>query len=188
MKHTTMAMFDKHKSTKQTPERVQESVAAPQTSQPAVPAAAAGHKTAMVGQGIQISGDVRANTNLRVEGKIDGHVIQSSQDVEIGESGTVNANIEARNIKVAGEVNGDLSGSEKVVIAASGRVQGNIVAPRVQLEDGALFHGSIEMNPAEPASASKPAAVPPSPAGKDEGHSRGADRERKDPGLSLKSG
>lgn len=182
-----MAMFDKHKNNKQTPAGAQEPSVPPPAAQPASAAPAGGHKAAMIGQGVQISGDVRADTSLRIEGTLEGRSIQSSQDVEIGESGKVNANIEARVVKVGGEVNGDISGSEKVMISRSGRVQGNIVAPRVQLEDGALFRGSIEMNPAEAPEAQKPAAVPSS-ASSQESRPRSAEATRKEPGLSLKSG
>ena len=61
-------------------------------------------------------------------------------------------------MKVDGQVTGDISGSEKVIISKSGRVKGNIVAPRVTLEDGAKFKGSIDMDPGEN---SKPTAVKP---------------------------
>jgi cytoskeletal protein CcmA (bactofilin family) len=42
---------------------------------------------------------------------------------------------------------GDLYGAERVSIRKTARVAGNIVAPRVSLEDGARFKGSIEMDP-----------------------------------------
>ena len=56
-------------------------------------------------------------------------------------------------IKIAGQVRGDVNGTEKVVISSSGNVHGNIVAPRMTLEDGAIFKGSIDMDPGEPAKA-----------------------------------
>ena len=52
-----------------------------------------------------------------------------------------------------GKVTGDITGDEKVVISKSGNVRGNIVAPRVTLEDGAIFKGSIDMNPGDAAPA-----------------------------------
>jgi cytoskeletal protein CcmA (bactofilin family) len=191
-----MAMFDKHKTTKpSTPAKPVE----PEVSRAAPPAApaptsSASNKVAMIGQGISIAGDVVADSNLKVEGRIEGRNVQSSQDVEIAESGTVRASIVAREIRIAGEVIGDVGGAEKVYIARTGRVQGNIVAPRVQLEDGALFRGSIDMNPTEAAAsksdntpkkaatseatAAKPASPKAVPAGKDV----------QEPGLNLKSG
>ena len=52
-----------------------------------------------------------------------------------------------------------LNGDEKVIIRKTGRVRGNIVSPRVTLEDGAKFKGSIEMEPQNVDTASKPAAA-----------------------------
>ncbi len=145
----------------------------------------------MIGQGIGISGDVTADSNLKVEGLIEGRGVQSSHDVEISEMGKVTANIMAKVVKIAGEVTGDIAGSEKVLISRTGRVQGNIVSPRVQLEDGAIFRGSIDMNPAKPA-ASKPAAekkVVKAPAAEPaQAKAAAAGAARKDPGLTLKSG
>jgi cytoskeletal protein CcmA (bactofilin family) len=81
-----------------------------------------------------------------------------------------------------------------VFISNTGRVQGNIIAPRVQLEDGALFRGSIDMNPAEPAKAEKPAAAKPAsakPAAQEkvtQSAAPAAEASRKEPSLNLKSG
>ena len=190
-------MFDKHKGSKDSGPTASE----PRVSQPPPPSvspAPAGNvdKVAMIGRGISISGDVTADSNLRVEGVIEGRSVQSSHDVEIAESGRVVAGITAKVVKIAGEVTGDIAGSEKVTIAKSGRVQGNVVAPRVQLEDGALFRGSIDMDPAPAAEAkpapSKPAAVDsgvkPASAASSSGSDTAIGGPRKDSGLSLKSG
>lgn len=179
-----MAMFDKQKGNKQTTAEAPE----PRVTQPPPvvnPAPAAAEKSTMIGRGIRISGDVTADSNLKVEGVIEGRSIESSHDVDIGESGKVTANISAKVVRIAGEVTGDVNGTEKVLIARSGRVQGNVTAPRVQLEDGALFRGSIDMNPAK-AAESKPAPVASAPASaKAAVVEAGA---RKEPGLTLKSG
>ena len=52
-------------------------------------------------------------------------------------------------MNIEGIVKGDISGTEKVVISKTGNVLGNIQSPRVTLEDGAKFKGSIEMDPDE---------------------------------------
>jgi len=188
-----MAMFDKHKSAKQDTPVTRE----PKISQPApsmgATAPVSATKVAMIGQGISISGDVKADVSLKIEGRIEGRGVQCSHDVEIAETGHVSASIIAKVVKVSGVVSGDIGGSEKVVISRSGRVQGNIIAPRVQLEDGALFRGSIDMNPAEPAASEKPAAVKQTtskPAAKPATQSAAttSGSARKEPGLNLKSG
>ncbi len=115
-------------------------------------------RAAVIGPGIHINGDISGDEDLIIEGKVDGKIRLDANQVDIGQSGQVNANVTAKVIKIAGEVRGDLTGTEKVIISRSGNVHGNIVAPRMTLEDGAIFKGSIDMDPGEPAKA-KPAAA-----------------------------
>jgi hypothetical protein len=53
----------------------------------------------------------------------------------------------AHTVFVEGSMDGDLFGSEQVIVRKSAKVRGNITSPRVTLEDGAAFKGSIEMDP-----------------------------------------
>jgi cytoskeletal protein CcmA (bactofilin family) len=110
--------------------------------------------TATIGPTIKIKGDVTGDENLVIEGTVDGLVELAGHDLTIGQSGHVMANLVAKTVKIEGRVTGDVTGSEKVILSKSGRVEGNIVAPRVTLEDGAKFKGSIDMDPgaATPAS------------------------------------
>ena len=80
----------------------------------------------------------------------------------IGTEGVVQGNIHARVIVIDGSVEGDLHGSESVVVNANGRVTGNIFAPRVGLVDGALFNGRIDMG-ARQATAARPPVIPEQP-------------------------
>lgn len=109
--------------------------------------------TAVIGSTIRIKGEVNGDENLVIEGAVEGSVELSGHDLTIGQKGQVKANLAAKTIRVDGQVTGDITGTEKVIITKSGRVLGNIVAPRVTLEDGAKFKGSIDMDPGEPKSA-----------------------------------
>ncbi len=80
-----------------------------------------------------------------------GTVSVRNKDLTVGQSGQVTANVTARVVRIDGTVKGDITGVEKVTISKTGKVQGNIVAPRVTLEDGAKFKGSIDMDPNEAA-------------------------------------
>ena len=63
-------------------------------------------------------------------------------------------------VVIEGTVKGDITGLEKVVVCQSGNVLGNIDAPRVTLEDGAKFKGTIEMDPTvTPALNARPSKV-----------------------------
>ncbi|MEZ5560615.1 MAG: polymer-forming cytoskeletal protein [Pseudomonadales bacterium] len=108
----------------------------------------------MIGSTITIKGDVSGDENLIIEGTVQGSVVLSGHDLTIGQKGQVKADLSAKTVKVEGTVTGDITGSEKVILTKSGKVLGNIVAPRVTLEDGAKFKGSIDMDPDESAAAS----------------------------------
>lgn len=103
----------------------------------------------MIGPGVKIEGQITSDENLVVEGKVNGSIIAKNHEVTVGKSGSLNANISANVVSVEGMVKGDISGAEKVVISKTGNVLGNIQSPRVTLEDGAKFKGSIEMDPDE---------------------------------------
>jgi cytoskeletal protein CcmA (bactofilin family) len=193
-----MAIFDKQKNARPAPETERPAIS---PAAPAVGAAKSVSSTnvAMIGQGVSVAGDVKADTSLKVEGRIEGRSVQCTEEIEVAESGQVIANVLAKVVKISGMVSGDIGGSEKVLITRTGRVQGNIVAPRVQLEDGALFRGSIDMNPAQSASADKSASTkqqagrldaPASgqPAAPVKSQPAEAVTARKEPGLNLKSG
>jgi len=110
----------------------------------------------MIGPSINIKGEVSGDEDLVIQGKVEGTIDLKGNELSIGQSGTVFADVEARVIRIEGEVTGDITGIEKVVVTASGNVKGNIVAPRVTLEDGAIFKGSIDMDPGENAAGKLP--------------------------------
>lgn len=148
-----MAMFDKKKNPQETTVNVASvTLKAPETqrSEP-IPQSPSNHggKPAVIGTTIQVSGDIVGGENLLVEGHVEGTIKLEKHDLTIGVTGTAHANLTAKLVRIEGEVVGDVVGIERVVIASSGRVRGNITAPRVLVEDGARFKGMIDMDFAE---------------------------------------
>ncbi len=127
--------------------------AAPQVT---MPAAAVGERreSAVIGPSISIVGDVTGGEDLTILGKVEGKVALPKNSVTVGQSGRVSADIQAKVVSVAGEVRGNLIASEQIVIRKSATMLGNLTAPRVGLEDGCCFRGSVEMESPE-----KPAVV-----------------------------
>ena len=128
------------RESKPAPQAVQRPPAAPPAS-PAKPSGA----TAMIGAKVKVNGDIISSEDLLVEGEVNGTITLGEHELVIGSAGKVQANISAKTVRIEGEVKGDIEGTERVVICASGEVQGNLVAPRVVLEDGGRFRGSIDM-------------------------------------------
>ncbi len=137
----------------------------------------------MIGPSIHIKGTVSGGEDLLIQGKVEGTIDLGDHEVAVGQSGKVTADIKAKIVKIEGEVSGDVTGSEKVVIAKSGKVRGNIVAPRVTLEDGAIFKGSIDMDPGDTRTTTQaPASKGEKPA------AAAALASNQSPGLDLKHG
>jgi cytoskeletal protein CcmA (bactofilin family) len=88
-------------------------------------------------------GELSSDEDLIIEGTVEGKIAHQSHHLTIGKNGKVKANVRARLITVYGTVEGDLHGDEGVQITATAHVIGNVVAPRVSLEPGARFEGSI---------------------------------------------
>lgn len=138
-------------------------------SRPRLPEAVSGtREIARIGDTISIRGDLAGAENLVLDCTIEGAVDIAGCDLTIGQTGRVKGDVTARLVRIEGEVAGNVTGSEKVVVTRTGRVQGNIVVPRVTLEDGARFKGLIDMDPGpmQPAAEPKslravPAASPP---------------------------
>jgi cytoskeletal protein CcmA (bactofilin family) len=106
---------------------------------------------AMIGPTVVIEGKIVSGEDLLIEGNVSGSISAKGHEVTVGSVGKLKADISAKIVRVEGSVQGDISGVEKVIISKTGNVLGNIDAPRVTLEDGAKFKGSIEMDPGETA-------------------------------------
>ncbi len=106
---------------------------------------------ATIGRSITIVGEVKGDEDLLIQGRVEGSVDLKDQSVTVGRDGRVKANVTARVVAVEGDVEGDLRAEEQVILRSSASVQGDIVAPRVILEDGARFRGLVDMgDPAKP--------------------------------------
>ncbi|MHA7815986.1 MAG: bactofilin family protein [Pseudohaliea sp.] len=114
----------------------------------------------MIGSKVKVTGDIESAEDLLIEGEVNGTVTLAENELVIGNSGRVSADIEAKTVRIEGEVQGDITGRERVVITASGNVQGNVSAPRVMLEDGGRFKGSIDMGGSKAAAAPSPSPSP----------------------------
>jgi cytoskeletal protein CcmA (bactofilin family) len=139
--------------------------------------------SATIGPSIRIKGDLSGEEDLVVEGKVDGKIELRQNAVTVGRSGRVRADIYGSTISVEGEVEGNLFADEQILVRASGKVLGNLTAPRVSLEDGAKFKGSIDMEPKQ-ATTTPISAGRPGPGQVQPGERPGAER----PGGSSESG
>jgi len=101
---------------------------------------------AVIGPSIVVTGEIRGEEDLLVQGRVEGTIELAAHSITIGTDGRVQADTHGRIVTIEGEVEGDVRGEEKVVLRPTARVRGTITAPRVALEDGARFQGTIDMD------------------------------------------
>lgn len=100
---------------------------------------------AVIGQSILIKGEVSGDQDLVVEGRIEGTVSLLKSRLTVGANGDVRATVNAKTLSIEGSIEGDVNAGENVVLTSSGKMQGNIKAPRITLQDGCKFKGTIDM-------------------------------------------
>lgn len=111
---------------------------------------------AVIGPSLDLQGELSGNEDLLIEGRVQGRIQLPQNAVTIGVKGRVSAQVLARLILIEGEVDGNLVAEELIMLKKSARVRGDLVAPRVVIEDGARFKGTIDMEPAKPSQAAGP--------------------------------
>ncbi|MBN2469102.1 MAG: polymer-forming cytoskeletal protein [Anaerolineae bacterium] len=119
--------------------------AAPSRDKPAAPPPTrqpVGFET-VLGANTQISGDFKGAGNARFDGTLEGS-LEIDGNILIGETARITADINARNISIAGAVRGNVNGN-KVQILRTGRVWGDISAAAITTEEGAFIDGKITM-------------------------------------------
>jgi cytoskeletal protein CcmA (bactofilin family) len=98
-----------------------------------------------IGKSVVIKGELNGSEDLTVEGHVEGRIELKDHVLTIGPNGKIKAQVFAKAVIVLGEVNGNVTASEKVDIRDGGSVDGDIIAPRVAIAEGAHFRGSVDM-------------------------------------------
>jgi cytoskeletal protein CcmA (bactofilin family) len=98
-----------------------------------------------IGKSVVIKGELNGSEDLTIEGHVEGKIELKDHVLTIGPNGKIKAAVFAKAVIVLGEVNGNVTASEKVDIRDGGSVDGDIVSPRVAIAEGAHFRGSVDM-------------------------------------------
>ena len=98
-----------------------------------------------IGKSVVIKGELNGSEDLTIEGHVEGKIELKDHVLTIGPNGKIKAQVFAKAVIVLGEVNGNVTASEKVDIRDGGSVDGDIVSPRVAIAEGAHFRGSVDM-------------------------------------------
>ena len=98
----------------------------------------------LIGKGLLIRGELHGEEDLVIEGTVEGTIsMEKSLTIEV--EGKIKADIETENITVRGEVIGNLVARNKITIHEGAKIIGDLKAPRIELDDGAYYKGTIQM-------------------------------------------
>ena len=101
--------------------------------------------TCVIGAKTSIKGEITGDEDLVIEGNVEGQ-IRITRDLRVAPGGVLKANVEAQSVNVSGEIVGDCQASGRVEIQATGRLTGNIRAPKIVIAEGAMFRGNSDMS------------------------------------------
>ncbi len=113
---------------------------------------------AMIGQSIIFKGELTGDEDLEIDGQVEGDVNLKNHQLTIGANGHLKAEVAAKSIIVIGRVKGNLVATERIEIQATGVVEGDIHTPRLNIQEGAVLNGSIDMTATSTSTAKMPSA------------------------------
>ncbi len=118
-----------------------------------------GGRIVNIGPSIQIKGELQGDEDLTIDGRVEGKIELRDHNLTIGPNGKIKADLYANTIVIAGDVQGHAYAKERVEIAPTGRLNGDIAAPRITIADGAHFKGSVDMERVAETARKTPAPV-----------------------------
>ena len=98
------------------------------------------------GASLTFRGELSADEEIIIQGTVEGTIAHHKKNITVGKQGRVFALIHANSVTIEGRVDGDIHGDEFVVMTDGSEVNGNIYCPRIRMEDGAKFNGTIQMS------------------------------------------
>jgi len=102
---------------------------------------------AVIGGSLTVNGEITGQEDLLVQGRLQGQIDLPGHQFTVATGGKVKAQVRARVVVVEGELQGNVVAERQAIVRSQGRMQGDIQAPAVVLEDGCLFRGKIDMAP-----------------------------------------
>lgn len=93
---------------------------------------------------VTVKGDVVSRGDLIIDGQVQGTIELGDHSLTIGEGASVIADLVAKTVSISGTVKGNVMGIAKVELCKTGRVEGDITAPKLMMADGATLVGRVD--------------------------------------------
>lgn len=104
-----------------------------------------GAQFARIGKSVTIKGELSGSEDLYVDGQVEGSIELAGNQLVIGPSGHVRANVTAKGVVVQGKLDGNIRASDRVELQKSAVAVGDVTTRRIAIEDGAYLKGKVEI-------------------------------------------
>jgi cytoskeletal protein CcmA (bactofilin family) len=92
-----------------------------------------------------IIGNINAEEDLIINGKVEGNVEIKNHSFFLGPSGRLQGKVDGLNVRIRGQMNGDIKARGKVEITREAKFVGKIKCKRISVEEGAYFHADVNI-------------------------------------------
>ncbi|EFL51226.1 protein of unknown function DUF583 [Solidesulfovibrio fructosivorans JJ]] len=100
--------------------------------------------SAFLGAGTQYHGQFNFQGVVRIDGGVIGDII-SDGTLVLGEQGYVEGRIKVAELVSSGRIVGDVEASRRATLFVRSSLSGNLLAPIVVIEEGAILNGLVRM-------------------------------------------
>ena len=104
------------------------------------------HIDTLIGKGVRVQGDIDFKGGMHLDGAIAGNV-RSDQSpnstLSVSETGSIEGSVEAPTVILQGQVRGDIRGTDRVVLGATARVEGDVYYGVIEMTLGAQIMGKL---------------------------------------------
>jgi cytoskeletal protein CcmA (bactofilin family) len=102
-------------------------------------------QVAWIGQGVTIEGRIISRQDIRIDGHVRGEIEVGQHELVLGAGSEVKGAVNARSVLVGGTLEGDVTATERLQVQSTGVLLGDVVAPRLIIQDGGLLRGKAEV-------------------------------------------
>ena len=107
-------------------------------------------QVAWIGQGVRIEGRIASSQDIRIDGNVQGTIEVGQHELVLGAGSEVKGGVSARSVLVGGKLEGDVTATERIQIQSTGVLLGDVVSPRLIIQDGGLLRGKADIAGARP--------------------------------------
>lgn len=100
----------------------------------------------IIGPSVKVEGNFKSDGNVIVEGMVQGS-IKTKNNLTIGESAKIKAEVETNNLFLSGEIKGNVKVLEKAELKSNAKILGNLETKILTVEEGAIINGKCTMIP-----------------------------------------